>query len=161
MQAIAGLSRSLSRALVQGVVQRSQATEATQKPRPEAADTKLGETGCSPPLLAASLTTFPVLIPSQPTGLFSSFLLCVFLCPSFFFYIYILSIASFFPVWMFFFTESPLPASKCRLWLHQNFKNVKQCYYVSSLVDQHHHDVDLDSVQTESGASVLVSFLCV
>ena len=88
MQAIAGLSRSLSRALVQGVVQRSQATEATQKPRPEAADTKLGETGCSPPLLAASLTTFPVLIPSQPTGL----------CPSFFFYIYILSIASFFPV---------------------------------------------------------------
>ena len=104
MQAIAGLSRSLSRALVQGVVQRSQATEATQKPRPEAADTKLGETGCSPPLLAASLTTFPVLIPSQPTGLFSyfllfsSFLLCVFLCPSFFFYIYILSIASFFPV---------------------------------------------------------------
>ena len=84
MQAIAGLSRSLSRALVQGVVQRSQATEATQKPRPEAADTKLGETGCSPPLLAASLTTFPVLIPSQPTGLFSSFLLCVFLCPSFF-----------------------------------------------------------------------------
>ena len=98
MQAIAGLSRSLSRALVQGVVQRSQATEATQKPRPEAADTKLGETGCSPPLLAASLTTFPVLIPSQPTGLFSSFLLCVFLCPNFFFYIYILSIASFFPV---------------------------------------------------------------
>ena len=85
MQAIAGLSRSLSRALVQGVVQRSQATEATQKPRPEAADTKLGETGCSPPLLAASLTTFPVLSPSQPTGLFSSFLLCVFLCPSFFF----------------------------------------------------------------------------
>ncbi len=42
MQAIAGLSRSLSRALVQGVVQRSQATEATHKPRPEAADAKLG-----------------------------------------------------------------------------------------------------------------------
>lgn len=41
MQAIAGLSRSLSRALVQGVVQRSQATEATQKTRPDAQDTKL------------------------------------------------------------------------------------------------------------------------
>lgn len=41
MQAIAGLSRSLSRALVQGVVQRSQANEASQIPRPEAADTKL------------------------------------------------------------------------------------------------------------------------
>jgi len=40
MQAIAGLSRCLSRALVQGVVQRSQATEATHKPRPEV-DTKL------------------------------------------------------------------------------------------------------------------------
>ena len=159
MQAIAGLSRSLSRALVQGVVQRSQATEATQKPRPEAADTKLGETGCSPPLLAASLTTFPVLIPSQPTGLFSSFLLCVFLCPSFFF----LHLHSFHCLILsglnVFVTESPLPASKCRLWLHQNFTNVKQWYYVSSLVDQHHHDVDLDSVQTESGTdtSVLVS----
>jgi len=44
MQAIAGLSRSLSRALVQGVVQRSQANEASQIPRPEPADTKLGET---------------------------------------------------------------------------------------------------------------------
>ncbi|XP_023329847.1 protein phosphatase PTC7 homolog [Eurytemora carolleeae] len=39
MQAIAGLSRSISRALVQGVVQRSQSTEATQKLADQ--DTKL------------------------------------------------------------------------------------------------------------------------
>ena len=41
MQAIAGLSRSISRALVQGVVQRSQSTEATQKLADQ--DTKLGK----------------------------------------------------------------------------------------------------------------------
>ena len=43
MQAIAGLSRSISRALVQGVVQRSQSTEATQQHHDQ--DTKLGKTG--------------------------------------------------------------------------------------------------------------------